>query len=154
MAHAYAPYNASRDQQARLADPHINKILSKEYDISEDDITDPTMTEDHMGIDKFIKVGDITKTVQVKNIKYCKFDTVTIPCAKYNEYIDNEIDVLFHSYYNHETPTKIRQYAIIDFKELDQIPKDWHNSNARTGTEFYVWKYSTIKDKCKVIQVL
>ena len=154
MAHAYAPYNASRDQQARLADSHINKILSKEYDISEDDITAPTMTEDYMGIDKFITVGDIMKTVQVKNLKYCGYDTVTIPCAVYQDYIDNGIDVLFHSYYNQGTPTQIRQYAIIDFNELSQINWDMKRRNAITGTDFYGWNYPTIKDKCKVIQVL
>ena len=141
--YGYARYSKTRDEKASLNYELIKGVLSTIFKIPHDEFIKPSsIGEDAAGIDLVIN----NKTIQIKNIEYLGFDTVTIPCENLQKYINNKIDWIFHSYYPKENPNELQQYVFIKLNKLNKLNKKGPRTNRETGTDFWFWDYKDIID--------
>jgi len=143
-------FSEKRKKMADRCDPEIKAIISKFFKCGLSDIVDQHGINDRKGIDCIVK-GD--KYLQIKNPVYLNHDTLTIPCDDYEHYkkiIKEKELTIFHSYYDKNSPDKIKQYVILKFSDLIKINHDGVRKRkkdvVRDGTEFYWWYYKTIKN--------
>jgi len=144
-------FSLKRKAIADKCDPEIKDLTSRFFDCDLLDIIDQKGTNDYNGIDCIIK-EDIY--LQIKNVEYMGFNTLTIPCDDYKKYTklteDKEL-YIFHSYYDKNNKNKVRQYVILKFSDLKKVKYNGKRKRAtsnvvKDGTMFYWWYYKTIKN--------
>ena len=120
-------YDTKTDEKSRQAFKDIIKIL-EEYLKEKVELTISGSQDDYNGIDAKTLVTN--KKLQIKNYVYCirnlkvYSNTIVCPMKNYDEYIKNNIDYLFCSYYMDDNPTKIIQYGLIEINKLKNIKPD------------------------------
>ena len=147
MSYQYASYCRNRDERASLNEEATDRILCEHFGISKEElVVHSGDIDDFRGADRTLPCGS---TIQKKNVEcYAPAphlsNTVTVPCKNYHqEYNDNDIDWLLHSYYNKSDPTGVRQYVLVKFSVLKELFDERRKRrNAKTGTDFYFWPYS------------
>ena len=141
-----ATYSSKRDEDSKKNENLTDNIICDQFSIDISKLINKDGTEDDFrGIDRILPNGE---TIQKKNCECCQFDTrysdtITIPCKNYEEYKQENIDWIFHSYYNKNEEDKVRQWVLIKFDELVIYfdPKR-KRRNPKTGTYFYYWPYN------------
>lgn len=142
MSFSYAKYSKKRDEQSKLNETQTDLIICQHFNITPDQLVNTDGTQsDFQGIDRILPTNE---TIQKKNIKYMGFNTITIPCVNYDQYKEHKIDLLFHSYYNPEDPTNVRQWVLIKLSDLVQFHDNEKKirRNGSTTTDFYYWNYN------------
>ena len=145
-------YDKETDERSRQA---LSDIIIKLKDLSKEkiELTEPGSLEDYNGIDAKTESG---RTIQIKNYNYCKYNgiiysnTIVCPMKNFEEYIKNNIDLLFSAYHMEDNPSKIVQYGLIEINKLKNIEPDDTNKRIH-GSHHYVWNYSNPEIKKNAI---
>ena len=141
-----ATYSADRALRAALNEGETDRIICEHFGISTDSLINREGTlDDYRGIDLVLPNRE---TIQKKNCECYSVnprfsETVTIPCKNYHEYVGSDnIDWIFHSYYDRGREGQVRQWVLIRFSELvNHFDERRKRKNGKTNTWFYYWPY-------------
>lgn len=143
-----APYSSDRDKDSSKSDHEFEKILSRELtNISK--IVKCHGDDDFNGIDfkATTSEGDIVR-IQKKAIEHLGFNTVTMTEKESDTYKTKKIDILFHCYYDKNSPKIIKQYVILDMTTTLELFDEFKNKrvNRSSKTDFVYVDYTCIKN--------